>query len=130
MRVNERNQGQEYNIKIWPPHPFSRMLRRNEVLLKTVVVEDDRVVDPSAWQALVQINAGQEMRLTRQVVSTRTFTLEESSQETLKADLSLSNRALASLMSTLEHALTAVSMTAFSVTQTEVRTTEQRFRLP
>jgi CheY-like chemotaxis protein len=122
--------GRADDVLIWPPRPWLRPWRRYEIRLKTVVVVDGRVVDPLSWQTLLQINAGEERKLTRQLTSSRVVALEESSQKSLKASLALNNRALVALTSSLEHTLASSLKTAVSTTQTAVSTTEQLFKLP
>jgi CheY-like chemotaxis protein len=119
-----------HDLLLWPPRPRLRPWRRYEVRLKAVIIVDARVIDPSSWQTLLQINAGEEKKLTRQLTSSHVVTLEESSQESLKSSLALNNRALASLTSSIESTLTSSSKTSISTTQTAVSTTEQIFKLP
>lgn len=118
------------DILIWPPRPWMRLWRRYEIRLKAVVVVDERVVDSSSWRTLLQVNAGEEKKLTRQLTSSRLVALEESSQKSLKSSLALNNRALVALTSSLEHTLASSSKTSVSTSETAVNTTEQLFRLP
>lgn len=118
------------DVLIWPPRSWIRLWRRYEIRLKAVVVLEGRSIEPSSWHTLLQVNAGEEKKLTRQLTSSQVVALEESSQKSLKASLALNNRALVSLTSSLEDALTLNSKTSVSTTQTAMSTTEQIFKLP
>jgi CheY-like chemotaxis protein len=121
---------QDLDILVWPSRPWKRLWQRFEIRVRSVAVIEDRVVNPDSWRTLLQVNAGEERKLTRQLTSSTVVTLEESSQNALKASLSLNNRALIALTTSIENTLTVTAKNSIATTNTVVSTTEQSFKLP
>jgi CheY-like chemotaxis protein len=121
---------QDLDILVWPSRRWRRLWQRFEIRIQSVAVVEERVVNPDSFRTLLQVNAGEERKLTRQLTSSTVVTLEESSQNVLKASLSLNNRALVALTTSLENALTVTAKNSLATTQTAVSTSEQSFKLP
>jgi CheY-like chemotaxis protein len=119
----------ELDILVWPARPWMKPWQRLEIRARSLAVVEDRVIDHDAWRTLQQVNAGEERKVTHQLTSSQVTTLEESSQNALKATLSLNNRALSALTASLENTLTVTAKQSLATTNTSVSTTEQLLKL-
>lgn len=133
--VKSKVEGMEQQTKrdnrlLWPRRPRLRVLHRAEIRLISRQVIASRFVNPDDWVTVVQINAGEERKIAREVTRLASVVVEEQSQQTLQASVGLKGRAIAEVTSALQSALTESMRLARTVTDSTTDSTEQTFRLP
>lgn len=117
------------DVRLWPRR--SRRWRRGaEISLASRRVIDERYIDSASWVTVLQVNAGEERRITRQVVRSESVVVEEQSQRSLQANIGLGTHALSELTSALQSVLSESSRYARTIDNTTTDNTEQTFRLP
>jgi DNA-binding response OmpR family regulator len=127
-RVAELTENQDKLL--WPRRGWLRVLRRDEIRLLTVTVVEPRFVDPADWVTIIQLNAGEERKLSRQVARNVSLVLEEQSQRSLQATLRLAPRALDAVTAALQSTLSRSFKKTRTISDTVTDSSEQIFKLP
>jgi DNA-binding response OmpR family regulator len=115
---------------LWPRRGRLRLLRHDEIRLLAVTVVEPRFVDPADWMTIIQLNAGEERKLSRQVARNVSLVLEEQSQRSLQATLRLAPRALDAVTAALQSTLTHSLKKTRTISDTVTDSSEQVFKLP
>lgn len=130
-RVTDLEQHTELeNLLLWPRRPRLWLRRGAEIRLISRRVVDERFIDPSSWATILQVNAGEERRIARQVTRSVSVVVEEQSQRTLQTNIGLKARSLGEVTSALQSVLGDSSKWARTVDDSTTDSTEQTFRLP
>jgi len=116
-------------VLLWPRR--SRMLRRGyEIRLINRRVTEERFVDSASWVTVLQVNAGEERRIARQVDRSASVVIEEQSQRSLQASIGLKAHSLGEVTSALQSILSESLKRTHSINNSTMDSTEQIFRLP
>jgi CheY-like chemotaxis protein len=118
------------NLLLWPRRPRLRLRRGAEIRLVSRRIVEERFVDPASWVTMLQVNAGEERRITHQVARSASIVVEEQSQQTLQASIGLKVRSVAEVTSALQSVLVDSSKLTRTVDNSTTDSTEQTFRLP
>jgi CheY-like chemotaxis protein len=118
------------NLLLWPRRPRLRLRRGAEIRLVSRRVVEERFVDPSSWMTVLQVNAGEERRIARQVTRSASVVVEERSQRTLQANIGLKTHSVGEVTSALQSVLAESSKWTHTVNNSATDSTEQTFRLP
>lgn len=117
------------NVLLWPRR--RRFLRRGaEIRLLNRRVLEDRFVDPASWVTVLQINAGEEHRISHQVTKSASVVVEEQSQRSLQASIGLKAHSVGEVTSALQSVLGESVKRTRSIDSSTMDSSEQTFRLP
>lgn len=129
-RITDLEQRTELeDVLLWPRR--TRLRRRGaEIRLLNHRILEDRFVDPGSWVTVLQVNAGEERRITRQVTWSASVVVEEQSQRTLQASIGLKAQSLSEVTSALQSVLGESLKRTNTIDSSTMDSTEQTFRLP
>jgi CheY-like chemotaxis protein len=127
--LEQRNESE--SVVLWPRPRWPWPWRRGaQISLAGRQILDERFVDPGAWTTVLQINAGEERKIARQFSRSETLLVEEQSQRTLQANISLKTTALTELTAALQSVLNESWKLSHTIADSVTASTEQTFRLP
>jgi CheY-like chemotaxis protein len=116
---------------IWPRGSIRQWWTNVEVRLISSVEVDPGYVDPAGWKTVMQLNAGEERKLTYQVTQSRVVSMEEESSQALKSTLNLKAGAMsAAIASILEASSSSTRRRSVKLSRELSESGEQTLRLP
>jgi DNA-binding NarL/FixJ family response regulator len=103
---------------------------QHTVRLVSVTSLNDAFVDPSEWKQVVEINAGQERKISSQETLSMSVSFEHETKESLSSALGFKLKAVTEISGELSEAIDERYAVAWSGTSTAVETLEDTYRLP
>jgi len=128
VSIDENAEDQE--VLLWSRRRWPWSRRGAEVRLVSKRIVAGRFVDNDEWVTVLQLNAGEERKITHQVARSTSVTVEEQSQRSLQANVGLKTEAVAEITSALQSTLSRSLKVSNSSQTTHTDSSEQTFRLP
>jgi CheY-like chemotaxis protein len=116
---------------VWPRRWWRRLFRTTQIKLLTAVELNHRHIDQDAWRTIIQLNAGEQRKVTYQSSHTVEVTISQESKRALKATLNLQTKVLDSAVtSILEDSETITRTRTDKANASRSHSQEQTLSLP